>query len=100
MFQTVVNTALLLVMVGSAVSGIIMSRYVFSLLRYGQLPGPTPAYDMEQLRGRLEQGPVDTDTLAGLLSTAARFVRLSSDKTVALELVNGTIITQKEVQSA
>ena len=31
-FQTVVNTALLLVMVGLAVSGIIMSRYVFSLL--------------------------------------------------------------------
>lgn len=30
--QTVVNTALLLVMAGLAVSGIIMSRYVFSLL--------------------------------------------------------------------
>lgn len=32
MFQTAVNTALLLVMAGLAVSGIIMSRYVFSFL--------------------------------------------------------------------
>lgn len=31
-FQTAVNTALLLVMVGLAISGIIMSRYVFSFL--------------------------------------------------------------------
>lgn len=31
-FQAVVNTALLLVMVGLAVSGIILSRYVFALL--------------------------------------------------------------------
>lgn len=32
MFQTAVNTALLLVMAGLAVSGIIMSRYIFSFL--------------------------------------------------------------------
>ena len=56
---------------------------------------------MEQLRVRLEQGPADTDTLADLLSIAVRAVRLTPEKGVELELVNGTIITEeKEVQSA
>lgn len=69
--------------------------------RYSQLPDPTPAHELEQLRTRLEQGPADAGTLAKLLTTAVRAVRLAPDKTAALELVNGTIITEKkEVQSA
>lgn len=69
--------------------------------RYGQLPDPTPAHELERLRVRLDQGPVDADTLADLLSTAVRAVRLTADKNVELELVNGTIITgEKEAQSA
>ena len=68
--------------------------------RYGQLPDPTPAHELEQLRRRLEQGPANTDTLAGLLSTAVRFVRLTPDKNVELKLINGQIITEKEAQSA
>ena len=69
--------------------------------RYGQLPDPTPAHRLEQLRARLEQGPADADTLSDLLSTAVRAVRLGPDKTVELELVNGTVITEeKEEQSA
>lgn len=68
--------------------------------RYGQLPDPTPAYDMEQLRRRLEQGPADTDTLAGLLSAAVQAVRLTPEKNVELELVNGQIITEAKEESA
>ena len=68
--------------------------------RYGQLPDPTPAHELEQLRIRLEHGPVDADTLSGLLHTAVRAVRLTPGKNVELELVNGNIITGKEARSA
>lgn len=68
--------------------------------RYGQLPDPTPAYDMEQLRGRLEQGPADTDTLVGLLSAAVQAVRLTPEKNVELELINGQIIAGVKEESA
>lgn len=68
--------------------------------RYGQLPDPTPAHDMEQIRARLEQDPADAGALAGLLSTALRAIRLTPDKNVELKLINGQIITEKEAQSA
>ena len=68
--------------------------------RYGQLPDPTPAHDLEQLRTRLEQNRANADTLADLLRTAVRAVRLTPEKKVELELVNGTIIAEKEAQSA
>ena len=68
--------------------------------RYGQLPDPTPAHELEQLRRRLEQGPADTDALAGLLSTAVRAVRLTPDKNVELELVNEQIIAGVKEESA
>ena len=71
--------------------------------RYSQLPDPTPAHELERLRTRLERGPADADAdvLSTLLATAVRAVRLAPDKIVELELVNGTIITEKkEVQSA
>lgn len=69
--------------------------------RYSQLPDPTPAHALEGLRAKLEQGSADAETLSALLTTAVRAVRLDPDKTVALELVNGTVITEKkEVQSA
>lgn len=80
-----------------------MKKLIFAIAaqRYAQLPDPTSAHKMEQLRVRLEQGPADTDTLADLLSIAVRAVRLTPEKGVELELVNGTIITEeKEVQSA
>ena len=54
--------------------------------RYGQLPDPTPAHDLEQLRTRLEQGPADTDTLANLLTTAVRAVRLTTNRNVVIVL--------------
>ncbi len=68
--------------------------------RYGQLPDSTPAHDMEQLRARLEEGPADAGALAALMSVAVRAVRLTPDKNVELELVNGQIIAEKEAQSA
>ena len=68
--------------------------------RYGQLPDPTPAHDLEQLRTRLEQNRANADTLADLLRTAVQAVRLTPEKKVELELVNGTIIAEKEAQSA
>ena len=68
--------------------------------RYGQLPDPTPAHELEQLRVRSEQGPADANTLADLLRTAVRAVRLTPSKNVELELINGTIIAEKEAQSA
>ena len=68
--------------------------------RYGQLPDPTPAHELEQLRARLEQGPADAETLTSLLTTAVRAVRLTPGKNVELELVNGKIIAEKGVQSA
>ena len=67
---------------------------------YGQLPDPTPAYEMELLRMQLEQGPVDADTLRELLRSAVRAVRLTSNKNVELELINGIIIAEKEAQTA
>lgn len=68
--------------------------------RYSQLPDPTPAHELEQLRARLEQGSADADTLRDLLRTAVRAVRLTPDKNVELELVNGMIIAEKEARSA
>ena len=71
-----------------------------AVLRYNQLPDPIPAHKLERLRARLEQGPADADTLSALLATAVRAVRLAPDKTVELELVNGTIITEEKEESA
>ena len=68
--------------------------------RYSRLPDPTPAHDLEQLRVRLEQGPANADTLAALLTTAVRTVRLTPEKNVELELVNGGIITDAKEESA
>ena len=69
--------------------------------RYEQLPDPTPTHELKRLRERLEQGPADANALADLLSLAVRAVRLTPDRKVELELVNGTIITgEKEAQSA
>ena len=68
--------------------------------RYRQLPDPTPAYELEQLRVRLEQGSPDADMLADLLAAAVRTVRLTPGKNVELELVNGKIFTEKEARSA
>lgn len=68
--------------------------------RYGQLPDPTPAHDLEQLRARLEEGPADVGALAVLLSVAVRAVRLTPAKAVELELVNGQIITEEKEESA
>lgn len=68
--------------------------------RYEQLPDLTPAHDLEQLRAQVEQGPVNVYMLAALLTTAVQAVRLTPDKKVELELVNGTIIAGKEAQSA
>ena len=64
--------------------------------RYEQLPDPTPTHELEQLRTRLEQNRTNADTLADLLRTAVRAVRLTPEKKVELELVNGTIIAEKE----
>ncbi len=74
--------------------------FAITAQRYEQLPDPTPTHELEQLRARLEQGSADADTLVSLLTTAVRAVRLTPDKTVELELVNDTIIAEKEVQSA
>ena len=68
--------------------------------RYGQLPDPTPAHKLERLRTQLKQGPADADALSALLTTAVRAVRLAPEKTVALELINGTIITEEKEESA
>ncbi len=69
--------------------------------RYTQLPDPTPAHEMEQLRARLEQGPADADALADLLNTVVRAVRLTPDRSVELELVSGTIVNgRKEAEDA
>ena len=68
--------------------------------RYSQLPDPTPTHELERLRTQLEQVPADTSTLSTLLTTAVRAVRLAPDKTVTLELVNGTIITEGKEESA
>ena len=68
--------------------------------RYSQLPDPTLAHELKQLRYRLEQGLVDDDVLASLLTTAVRAVRLTPGKNVELELIDGMIIAEKEVQSA
>lgn len=67
--------------------------------RYRQFPDPTPAYELEQLRVRLEQNPAGADTLTDLLTTAVRTVRLTPDKNVELELVNGKIIAEKEARN-
>lgn len=68
--------------------------------RYGQLPDPTPAHDLELLRARLEEGPADAGALAALLAVAVRAVRLTPAKTVELELANGQIITETKEESA
>ncbi len=68
--------------------------------RYNQILDPTPAHELEELRPRLEQSPADANTLSALLTIAVQAVRLTPDKTVALELINGTIITEEKEESA
>lgn len=68
--------------------------------RYSQLPDPTPAHKLERLRTQLKRGPADADALSALLTTAVRTVRLASNKIVELELINGTIISEKKEESA
>lgn len=68
--------------------------------RYERLLDPTPAYELEQLKMQLEQGNVDDEAIQRLLDTAVRTIRLSPDKNVELELVNGKITPEKDVQSA
>lgn len=64
--------------------------------RYDRLPDPTLAHDLGQLRERLAAGQIDAGTLSGLLSTAVQAIRLGPDKSVALELINGTVIAEAE----
>lgn len=68
-------------------------------LRYARFQDPTPAHDLDQLRERLETGQIDACTLSGLLSVAVQAIRLGPDKSVALELVNGTVIAETEEES-
>ena len=74
--------------------------FAVAIQRYGQFPDPTPAHELERLQARLKQDPADANTLADLLRTAVRTVRLTPNKNVELELINGTIIAETEVQSA
>lgn len=64
--------------------------------RYARLPDPTPAHDLEHLRERLEAGQIDAGSLSGLLATAVQAIQLGPDKSVVLELVNGTVIAEAE----
>ena len=78
-------------------------RMVYLRIRsngYSQLPDPTPAHELEQLRARLEQETVNAETLKALLRTAVRIIRLTADKNVELELINGILIAGEEAQSA
>lgn len=68
--------------------------------RYSQLPDPTPAHELEQLRVRLEQGSVDAGVLAELLRIVIRAVRLTPDKDIELELINGEVIPEAKEESA
>ena len=49
---------------------------------------------------RLEQGSANADTLADLLAIAVRAIRLTPEKAVELELVNGEMITDATEVSA
>ena len=81
------------------------SRYMKSLIlaaaaqRYSQIPDPTPAHRLGQLRARLEEGPADGETLSALLEAAVRAVRLSPGGTVKLELASGRSITEEKEES-
>lgn len=80
-------------------------EYVRSLIlriaaqRYDRLPDPTPAHDLNELRERLEAGQVDAGTLSELLATAVQAIRLGPNKSVALELINGTVIAEAEEEN-
>ena len=78
-----------------------IQKLSFSLAarRYAQLPDPTPAHRLEQLRARLERGRTDGDTLAELFDLAVKSVR-STPESVDLELKNRIIISEMEAQSA
>ena len=81
------------------------SRYMKSLIlaaaaqRYSQIPDPTPAHRLGQLRARLEEGSADGETLSALLEAAVRAVRLSPGGTVKLELASGRSITEEKEES-
>ncbi len=81
-------------------------EYIKSLIlaaaaqRYSQIPDPTPAHRLGQLRARLEEGPADGETLSALLDTAVRAVRIGPGKAVELELASGEIIPEKKEESA
>lgn len=67
--------------------------------RYSQIPDPTPAHKLGQLRARLEEGSADGETLSALLEAAVRAVRLSPGGTVKLELASGRSITEEKEES-
>ena len=80
-------------------------EYIKSLIltsaaqRYSQIPDPTPAHKLGQLRARLEEGSADGETLSALLEAAVRAVRLSPGGTVKLELASGRSITEEKEES-
>lgn len=71
-----------------------MKSLIFAIAaeKYAALHDPTPAYEMAVMRERLERRPASEADLWELLAKTVKTIRVSRDKYIELELVNGTNI--------
>ena len=61
--------------------------------RYNELPDGSLQHKVDRLRERMETGSADGSLSRELLETAVRAIRVTDADSIALELVNGQIIT-------
>lgn len=63
--------------------------------RYNSTPDPTPAYEIERLRERLEQQPHTKETLAELFQKYVSSILMGADS-IALQLPDGTVFSPEK----
>ena len=64
--------------------------------KYNLLPDLTPQYKMDRLRTRLEAGETSKELRQALMDIAVSAVRIGGTEDIALELINGKIISGSE----
>ena len=67
--------------------------------RYSELPDRSLQYKINKLRAQMESGDSDETLRQELLKTTVRAIRLTDPDNIALELINGQIITKESTES-
>ena len=66
--------------------------------RYNELPDGSLQHKVDKLRERMEASSTDESLSRELLETAVRTIRIADADSIALELVNGQIVTREAAE--